>query len=494
MSKSKLLLLLAATPGLIFFLSAAAAQEEPHLPGLGTLVVPTIVIVILVILNGIFVASEFAIIGVRPSQLEHMAGEGNKRAGLVLQTIESPVKQDRYIATAQLGITIASLGLGMYGEPQVAHFIEPYLASVLGIEPELAILHTVGSIVGLSLLTYLHVVIGEMVPKSIALATAEKAVLGLAPIMRVAEAVLSIPVRVLNAIGAFLLRLFQIPPAEGHARLHSAEELELIVTESAVGGLLLQGEEEMIRNIFDFSDRQVGQVMTPRTKVQAIPYDMPLEELLRFVTASRHSRFPVYEKDLDHIIGLLHLKDLVRQQLNNKGNFDIRLLLRPAPAVPEDQSVEKLLAAFKRQRIHLAVVLDEFGGVAGIVTLEDLVEEIVGEVRDEFDLEKEPFIELSPGVLEVAGNYLVDDLSDQVYLGDEDDLPDVETVGGLIHTWLGRPPQVGDQVKSLFNEEVRFTVLDVDGLAVARVKVEFPTDNTGNGSEEKESDAGRSAG
>jgi CBS domain containing-hemolysin-like protein len=453
-----LLLLLAAAPGVVFFLSAAAAQEEPHLPGLGTLIVPIIAIIILVILNGFYVASEFAIIGVRPSQLEQMAVEGNKRAKKVLAIVESPVKQDRYIATAQLGITIASLGLGMYGEPQVAHFIEPYVAQILGLEPNAALIHTIGSIVGLSLLTYLHV----------------------------SEAVLSIPVRVLNKIGGYLLQLFQIPPAEGHARLHSAEELELIVSESAEGGLLFQEEEEMIRNIFDFSDRQVGQVMTPRTKVQAIPYDMPLDELLRFVTASRHSRFPVYEKDLDHVIGLLHLKDLIRQRLNNKGNFDIRLFLRPAPAVPEDQSVEKLLAAFKRQRIHLAVVLDEFGGVAGIVTLEDLVEEIVGEVRDEFDLEKEPFIELSPGVLEVAGNYLVDDLSDQVYLGDEDELPDVETVGGLIHTWLGRPPQIGDRVKSLYNEDVSFTVLDVDGLAVARVKVEFPTDDTGDGVEKEE--------
>lgn len=480
---SKFLLLLLATPGLIFLGSAAAAQE--HLPGLSTLIVPIIAIIILVFINGVFVGSEFSIIGVRPSQLEQMVDEGNKRAGRVLNILESPSKQDRYIATAQLGITIASLGLGMYGEPQVAHFIEPYLFKLLGAEPEAAFVHTIATVAGLSLLTYLHVVVGEMVPKSIALATAERAVLILAPIMRFAEALLSIPVRLLNLIGAFLLQLFKIPPAEGHARLHSAEELELIVTESAEGGLLLQGEEEIIRNIFDFSDRQVGQVMTPRTKVQAIPYDMPLDELLRFVTASRHSRFPVFEKDLDHVIGLLHLKDLIRQQLNNKGNFDIRLLLRPAPAVPEDQSVEKLLAAFKRQRIHLAVVLDEFGGVAGIVTLEDLVEEIVGEVRDEFDLEKEPFIEISPGVLEVAGNYLVDDLSDEVYLGDEDDLPDVETVGGLIHTWLGRPPQIGDSVTSQYNENVSFTVLDVDGLAVARVKVEFPTEDDKDAHEEE---------
>jgi CBS domain containing-hemolysin-like protein len=157
--------------------------------------------------------------------------------------------------------------------------------------------------------------------------------------------------------------------------------------------------------------------------------------------------------------------------------------------VPEDQSVEKLLAAFKRQHIHMAVVLDEYGGVAGIVTLEDLVEEIVGEVRDEFDLEKEPIIELEPGVIEVAGNFLVDDLSDIVFLGEEEDLPDVETVGGLIHTWMGRPPQIGDTVNSLYNEHVRFTVLDVDGLAVARAKVEFPAEV----SKKEEQDEGENA-
>jgi CBS domain containing-hemolysin-like protein len=484
MNKGHLLLL--GFPGVAFMLYAAAQEG---LPGLGQLIVPLIIIIILVLVNGFFVASEFAIIGVRPSQMEHMANEGNRRARGILSILESSVKQDRYIATAQVGITIASLGLGMFGEPAIAEFIEPYLALLLDIEPSDALLHTVGSIIGLSTLTYLHIVIGEMVPKSLALAASDRAVFFVTPIMRVAQVVLGVPVRLLNSLGAFLLQLFKIPPAEGHARLHSLEELELLVSESVEGGLLLVEEEEIIRNIFDFSDRQVGQVMTPRTKVQAIPHDMPMDKVLRFVTASRHSRFPVYEKDLDHIVGLLHLKDLIRQQLNNKGNLDIRLFLRPAPAVPEDQSVEKLLAAFKRQHIHMAVVLDEYGGVAGIVTLEDLVEEIVGEVRDEFDLEKEPIIELEPGVIEVAGNFLVDDLSDIVFLGEEEDLPDVETVGGLIHTWMGRPPQIGDTVNSLYNEHVRFTVLDVDGLAVARAKVEFPAEV----SKKEEQDEGENA-
>ncbi|MEW5985343.1 MAG: hemolysin family protein [Chloroflexota bacterium] len=442
------------------------------LPALSTLTVPSLVILLLVLVNGLFVAAEFAIISVRPSQLEQKAQEGVGRAAQVLAVLDSPAKQDRYIATAQLGITVASLGLGMYGEQQVAHFVEPYLAYWLQAEPPAAFVHTVASAASLGLLTYLHIVVGEMVPKSLALAASFKAALLVAAPMRLSEAILVAPVRLLNAIGGVLLRLLRVPPAEGHARLHSSEELELIVAESAEGGMLNEDEEEIILNIFDFSERQVGQVMTPRPKVQAIAHDVPQAELLKLVTESRHSRFPVYKGDLDHVLGILHVKDLVRQQISTKGQLDVRLLLRPALAIPEDYPVEQLLAAFKRQRMHMAVVLDEFGGVAGIVTLEDLVEEVVGEVRDEFDVEKEPLVELGPGLLEVAGSYLLDNLKDYVYLGPDEDLPDVETVGGLIVTRLGRPPRIGD--KLIYPGDLHFTVLDVDGRAVARAKIEYP--------------------
>jgi CBS domain containing-hemolysin-like protein len=418
------------------------------------------------------VAAEFAIIGVRPSRIEELASDGNKRARRILKILHSNREQDRYIATAQLGITVASLGLGMYGEPQIAHFLEPLLERLLGEALTPALLHTISFVVGLGFVTYLHVVLGEMVPKSVALLSAERAVLWLNGPMNLAQAILSPAVRLLNGIGNGILRLLQIPPAQGHARLHSPEELELIVTESAEGGLLNEEEEEMILNIFDFSDRQVGQVMTPRRKVQAIPREMPVGELLVYIAQSTFSRFPVYEGDLDHVIGILHLKDLLHQQLRGRGEVDLDTLLRPAPVVPENQPVEKLLTAFKRERMHMAIVVDEFGGMAGIVTLEDLIEEVVGEVRDEFDFEKEPLTLLEPGVLEVAGNYLLDDLVDHVYLGNEADLPDVETVGGLIVTGLGRPPQLGDELA--FDDDVHFTVLDVDGRAVARAKVEYP--------------------
>lgn len=468
----RLVLLVMGLPGLVILAGAAAPGAGEELPGLGSLIVPLLVILALVLLNGLFVAAEFAIIGVRPTRMEQLANEGNSLARSVMAILDSGEQQNRYIATAQLGITIASLGLGMYSEPQIAHFLEPYLARLLGTTPEAALVHTVGYIVALSVLTYLHVVLGEMVPKSLALFKAERAVLLVTPPMQLIQAILIIPVRILNGMGMGLLHLFRIPPVSEQTRLHSPEELELIVEESAEGGLLNQGEEELILNIFTFSERQVNQVMMPRRKIEAIPHDIALPDLLSHVAESSHSRFPVYEQDLDHIIGVLHIKDLAWQQIRMKGSFDIRLLLRPVPVVPEHYPVEKLLAAFRHQRIHMAVVIDEFGGTAGIVTLEDLVEEVVGEVRDEFDLENEPLVQVAPGVLEVAGNYLVEDLEDYVYLGREDDLPDVETVGGLIMTELGRPPKVGDHLT--YNQEIRFTVLAVDGLAVARARVEYP--------------------
>ena len=445
----------------------------PEFPAFSDFILPMIIILIFVLINGFFVAAEFAIIGVRPSRVEQMADEGNSRAKGVQTILDSPALQDRYIATAQLGITIASLGLGYYGEPAIAHLIEPYLAVIMGVEPSATILHTVSYILILSLLTYLHVVVGEMVPKSLALAAADRVVLTIYPAMMVAETALKLPVRLLNNIGILILKLLRVPPATGHARLYLPEEIEQIVNESTESGLLNEGEQEIISNIFDFGDRVVSQVMTPRPKVEAIPYNISRKELIQRVIQGSHTRFPVYENDLDHIIGILHMKDLVRQQVQMKGTLDIRLILRPAPAVPQDMLVEQLLARFKKQRLHMAVVLDEFGGMAGVVTLEDLVEEIVGEVRDEFDVETEPVIELAPGVLEVTGAFLVEDLQEYVFLGEEDDLPDVDTVGGLIVTWLGRPPQVGDVVTH--QNFIKFTVLDVSGLAVARAKIEFPT-------------------
>ncbi|MFN2107859.1 MAG: hemolysin family protein [Candidatus Promineifilaceae bacterium] len=472
---SKLILLSLTVPATSFVYILFSAAEE-GLPSVTTLIVPVIVIGLLILANGLYVASEFAIIGVRSSQLEQMENEGNSKAGNVLEIIDSRPKQDQYIATAQLGVTMASLGLAMYGEPRISHFIEPYMETWFGLSD--AATRTIGYLVALSLLTYLHVVIGEMVPKALALMDASGMALRVYRPMQISEKILSVPVRILNSIGNKLLKILHVPPAQGQASLLAPEEIELLVTESTEGGLFLEEEEEIIRNIFDFSERTVGQVMTPRTKVQAVPIDMPKDDLIKLVTESRHSRFPIYEGDLDHVVGILHLKDLIRQTIKPEAKLDLRLILRPAPLVPEDQHIETLLGAMKRAKLHMGVVLDEFGGMAGVVTLEDLIEEVVGEVRDEFDLEREPYVEIGPGVFEVSGDYLVDDLTEKIYLGDESELPDVETVGGLVVAGLGRPPRVNDEV--IYNDSVHFIVLDVDRRAVSRVRIEYPVPNEFN--------------
>ena len=465
----RLLLLGLGLPGIGLFLVSVAVAEA--LPSVTELIIPLLVILLLVMINGIFVAAEFAIIGVRDTQMEQMADEGNVVAGNVLQILELRPQLDHYIATAQLGITLASLGLAMYGEPAIGHFVEPYLETLGGVSPATAA--TISYIIALALLTYLHVVLGEMIPKALALANPSAMALSLDRMMRFTGSLFGYPVRVLNGIGNLLLRLFRIPPAQGHERLMAAEELELIVAESTEGGLIEADEQKIIRKIFDFSERVVGQVMTPRRRVQALALGCEQAELIRIVTESRHSRFPVYDADFDHIVGILHLKDLLRLTLRPNGPFDLRLILRTAPEVPEDYRVDRLLAAFKKERLHMAIVRDEFGGLAGVVTLEDLVEEVVGEVRDEFDVEREPYVQKGPGHLEVSGDYLLDDLTDDVYLGEDDELPDVETVGGLIVSLLGRPPVNGDIVT--FQNDIRFTVLDTDSLAVARARVEYPS-------------------
>jgi len=450
-------------------LYGAALVSESGLPGLTTVLGPLFVIILLVALNGMFVASEFALIGVRPTQVEQMVNQGNRSARYMARVLHSDRAQKHYIATAQVGISLASLGLGMYGEPKIAEFVEPYLARLLGLNPHDAVVVTVGYVGAVALLTYLHIVIGEMVPKSMALSAPDRAALTVSPFMRLMGLIFSLPVRALNAIGAAILWLVRIPPAEGHARLHSPEELALIVSESAQGGLLSQSEKETIDNIFDFAGRQVHQVMTPRRKIEAIPHTMPLPDVLALVANSQFSRFPVYKDNIDHIIGVLHLKDLACQHLWQQEKYDITLLLRPAPVVPEHFPAPKLVTMIRRRRLHMAIVLDEFGGTAGIATLEDLVEEVVGEVRDEFDREVEPLVQVSAGVLEVAGDVLVEDVQEYFDLGPEANRLDVETVGGLVMAKLGRMPKVGDTV--VCNNAAQLTVLKLDGRAPARVRI-----------------------
>lgn len=437
------------------------------------LILPALVTAFLVLINGLFVAAEFAIIGVRRTQIEPLAKKGSKRAQLVLEVLQSPNATNRYIATAQLGITLASLGLGMYAEPRIAIFIEPYISTFTRSSLNDMVVHSIATLISLAFLTYIHVVLGEMAPKSLALSDSKRAALTIISIMYWTQKLLALPVSGLNFLGDSLLSLLRVRPPKHDARLHSTRELAQLVNESALGGMLQDNEKMLLLGVFGFADQKVHQVMTPRNRLQAISYDTPLDQIMTQVTDSRYSRFPVYRNDLDHIIGILHVKDLARQQLLSKDDiFDLRLLMRPAPYIPEHAPITSMMAAFKRNHVHMAVALDEYGGTAGIVTLEDLVEEIVGEVQDEFDLYSEPLVRISSTTLETLGSCPVNVLQEYVDLGSRDNLPDVETVSGLLMTWLGRPPQLQDR-HIHHNGNIVFTVLSVDGLTATRVRVEY---------------------
>lgn len=433
------------------------------------LLLPFTIIIILILLNGMFVAAEFAIIGVRPTRIKQLADEGNVVAKRLYITMKDPGKVDRYIASAQLGITLASLGLGMYGEPIIAGLIEPPLHDWFGLEGD--IVHTIGFLMALGLITYLHVVVGEMVPKSISLQNAERTIFILARPMLIMQTIFAYPITALNYIGVLVLRLMRIPPPDSGSRLITPDELELIVSESVVGGLIEPQEQELINSIFDFGDLYVVQMMTPRPKMTAIPLDVSEAELLETVTTAPHTRFPVYEDSLDKIVGIVHLRDVVEQQLDEKP-FDIRSMMHEVPFIPETASAEALLAIFKEQHIHMAVVIDEFGGTAGIATLEDLIEEIVGEVRDEFDShEIEPITVVEPGHLLVQGTVRLDEIADYVDLGEEHD--EVDTIGGLMMSKLNLPPSVGEE---LTLNGVTLRIEEVDGLATERVSIHFSPD------------------
>jgi CBS domain containing-hemolysin-like protein len=427
---------------------------------------PLVVIIVLILINGLFVAAEFAIIGVRPSRFEQLASEGNANAKRVNTILRNPGLVDRYIATAQLGITVASLGLGMYAEPVIAHLIEGPLERWFHLEE--ALLHTLGFVFALSIITYLHVVIGEMVPKSLALQNSEGTVLALNAPMTLAGKLFAIPVRVLNWIGLVLLRLLRLEPSK-IGRGYTPEELELIVSESHAGGLLDEREQELIGNVFHFSETPIEEVMTPRLRIKAIPITISEQELLAIVDNSYYNRLPVYEGTIDNILGILHLKDFISQQVSGKP-YNLRALIRQVPFVPRMLLVEKLLHIFRREHHQIAVVIGEYGGTLGLVTLEDLIEEVFGEVRDEYDPEEAALVvEVAPGELMVRGDVSKAEIQEYVDLGELEH--DVVTIGGLVTAVLGHTAAMGEEVEI---GTARIRVEEVSHRAIKLLSIRYP--------------------
>lgn len=448
-------------------------------------IIPIGVISLLILFNGIFVAAEFALIAAPPTRLIQSAEGGSHLAEQVLAVLSDTNRQNRYLATAQIGITVVSLGLGMYGEHILAEWLFQALEKYTALAEQLA--HTIAIFLAVVLLTYLHVVLGEMVAKSLALQYSESTALRLILPMTIIQRIFNPVISLLNGLGNVITRLIGVPPAEQISRLFSPDELEIIVEESYEGGLIESSQQLFIENIFDLRYRTVGQVMTPRTRIVGISVEQSEEEVLQTICEMAHSRYPIYEGDLEQIIGLLHIKDLSRHRLHPEEDFDLRAFAqrRPVSFVPISLPLSQMLVRFRTEQISLAVIVDEFGGTAGIVTLEDLIEEVIGEIQDEFDMEDLPFEQLDPRQLRVKGSLLLAELNQHFDLKLE--YPDIYTVGGLIMSALGSIPEVGDEAEV---DGLVFTVEAVDGRAVETARVFLPETEQEDDDEQAETDAG----
>jgi CBS domain containing-hemolysin-like protein len=420
------------------------------------ILVPVAIIAFLVLANGLFVAAEFAIVGAPRASIEHQASQGSRLAERVLYVLENPLRQDRYIATTQIGISVASLGLGMYGEHWLADQIQPWFVRLETLGWIAA--HTVASIAAVAMLTYLHIVIGEMVPKALALQRADKTALYVSPLIRGLQHAIFPLVVGLNAVGNRLLRLAGIERREvERERYHTAEELEFIVQESQEGGLLRGESGQLLRDLFAFGDRTAGEVMVPRVLLAGIPVGAEPDELRAIVRAHAHTRYPVYSGDLDNIIGSLHIKEILRHLVSNQpiAARDARAL----PYVPGPAQLDEVLAAMRRYRAQMAVVMDQHGGTAGLVTIEDLFEEVVGEI-DEGRVGR-PIVREADGRVRVRGTVRLDEAGNA--LGRSLEHEKVTTISGLVLLLLNRPASAGDVVTW---RNVRIEVVSAAGRGV----------------------------
>ncbi len=417
-------------------------------------------VVLLVLANAFFVAAEFALVSVRPTRVEELVARGSQPARWAQKAIRNP---DRFIAATQLGITLASLGLGWIGEPALAHLLQPVI-SLFPSLPEDGVSHGLSAAFAFAVITLLHVVVGELAPKSVALQDPERTALAVAQPTVWVEWIFKPAIWVLNGAGNALLRLIKVKPAPAHEMVHSVEELKMLVSASAEGGVVEPDEQEMLHAVFDFGDTLVRQVMLPRTEIVAVPADASLDDMIAVALHHPYTKFPVYEGDLDEVLGVVHLHDIMRaRHADQTGPTTARALMRKVLFVPETVPVNTLLQRFRARRQHIAIVLDEYGGTSGLVTLEDLLEEIVGEVSDEFD--EGPAIQPLPdGSFLVNGLASIEEVNEYFHLNLQD--PNYDTIAGFILGRIGRLAQVGDTVTA---GGVRLRVEALDGRRIARL-------------------------
>jgi len=419
-----------------------------------TLFVELLAVAVLILLNAFFVAAEYGLVTARRTRIRELEEQGNRRARAVMQIVADP---PRFIAAMQLGVTATSLAIGALGEQALAQVFDPILASVIALA--LAFL----------IITFLHVVIGELVPKGVALRHSETTALAVSAPVRGFFIALKPLIWVLQRASELVLRMLGLEPPGDEDDVLSEAELKMVLDRSTRHGEIEQQEQEMLYKVFDFADKEVSAVMVPRPEVVALSVELPPEEALAAMIESPYTRYPVYRESLDQVVGILHVRDLI-SALTDRGIAGVQIeeLVRPAHIVPETKDLAALLAEFRRTNQHMAIVVDEYGDLEGIVTLEDLLEEIVGEIEDEFDLPDESVERLPNGKMRIDGTFPIDDFNEQF----ERQIPieDYHTVGGFVFGLIGRAPEPGDEVDW---DGTHFTVLEVEGSRIERLEIEL---------------------
>ncbi|MGD8791421.1 MAG: hemolysin family protein [Anaerolineae bacterium] len=440
---------------------------------IGTLLTILSVVSLLIFTNALYVAGEFASVSARKTRIQRMAEEGNRLARLLLPVLEDSHKLDNYIAASQVGITLSSIVLGIFGEQQIAPHLEPLLAWLpLGQEGSAtsqAAAAGLATTIVLLVLTTLQVIMGELVPKSVAVQYPERlALLTTVPMKWSADYILKPLIALLNGSGALLLKLMGVSDGREHTHIHSPEEIVILVRESHRGGLLDADERQFLQNVFRSGEMHAGEIAVPRTRIVAAPADDTVAEVLALAADSAYTRIPLYERDIDHIVGFVHLRDLFhlyRRDPETKA----RTIMRSLPFVPETLTVAQVWERLDEADSYLAVVFDEYGGTGGLITREDLVEELFGELQDEFDRERALITPAGEGRIVVRGDMLISTLNDMLELA----LPhrEAHTIGGLVMEMLGRVPEVGDRVEA---GEVKLRVDAVAHNSVTAVYIALP--------------------
>ncbi len=419
-----------------------------------TLALELVAVGVLILLNAFFVAAEYGLVTARRTRIVELQHQGNRRARDVLRITSDPPK---FIAAMQLGVTLTSLAIGALGEQALAHAFDDVFATALAV------------VLAYLILTFFHVVIGELVPKGIALGHSEGTALFVSAPVRGFFILMRPLIWFLQRSTEIVLRGLGQQPPGGEDEVHSEAELRMLVSQSTQHGEIEQQEQEMLYKVFDFADKEASDVMVPRPEVVALSIDLPPEQALEAVMDSPYTRYPVYRETLDNVVGILHVRDLF-SALRERGMHEVKIedIIRPAHMVPETKDLAALLAEFRRTNQHMAIVVDEYGEMEGIVTLEDLLEEIVGDIEDEFDLPDESVEQVDDDTVRIDGTFPIDDFNERFHA----DLPaeDYHTVAGFVFGLLGRQPEVGDDIS---HDGIRFDVLEVEGVRINKLAVTF---------------------